>query len=37
MGTLRRLFPRREIVPIFAADLVYGYGGIHCITQQEPA
>jgi agmatine deiminase len=37
IGTLRRLFPRREIVPIFAADLVYGYGGIHCITQQEPA
>ena len=33
---MRRAFPDREIVPIFAADLVYGYGGIHCVTQQEP-
>jgi len=37
IGILARLFPGREIVPIYAADLVYGYGGIHCITQQEPA
>ncbi len=36
ISTLGRLFPGREIVPIYAADLVYGYGGIHCITQQEP-
>ena len=28
--------PERRIVPVYAADLVYGYGGIHCITQQEP-
>jgi agmatine deiminase len=33
---MRRAFPDRVIVPIFAADLVYGYGGIHCVTQQEP-
>jgi agmatine deiminase len=30
-------FPGREIVPIVANELVYGYGGIHCVTQQEPA
>jgi agmatine deiminase len=30
-------FPGREIVPIMAADLVYGYGGFHCVTQQDPA
>ncbi len=36
IGIMARLFPAREIVPIFAVDLVYGYGGIHCITQQEP-
>lgn len=30
-------FPDRRMVPIFAAELVYGYGGIHCVTQQEPA
>ncbi|MCG7844674.1 MAG: agmatine deiminase family protein [Methanomassiliicoccales archaeon] len=29
-------FPGREIVPIVAKELVYGYGGIHCVTQQEP-
>ena len=30
-------FPGREVVPIYARDLVYGYGGLHCVTQQEPA
>jgi agmatine deiminase len=34
---LRGLFPGREVVPIYARDLVYGYGGFHCVTQQEPA
>jgi agmatine deiminase len=33
---LGNAFPEREIVPIEAIDLVYGYGGIHCVTQQEP-
>ncbi len=36
MGILQSFFPKREIVPIPAGELVYGYGGIHCITQQEP-
>jgi agmatine deiminase len=30
-------FPGREVVPVYARDLVYGYGGVHCVTQQEPA
>jgi len=34
---LRSYFPGREIVPILAKDLVYGYGGFHCVTQQDPA
>lgn len=34
--SLGKAFPGRRIVPIFAAELVYGYGGIHCVTQQEP-
>jgi agmatine deiminase len=34
---LQSCFPNREIVPIHAIALVYGYGGIHCITQQEPS
>lgn len=34
---LERAMPRHRIVPIYARDLVYGYGGFHCVTQQEPA
>jgi agmatine deiminase len=34
---LENAFPDREIVPIDAIELVYGYGGIHCVTQQEPS
>jgi agmatine deiminase len=34
---MQAAFPDRKVVPIYAADLVYGYGGIHCVTQQEPA
>ena len=30
-------FPGRDILQIDALDLVEGGGGIHCITQQEPA
>lgn len=31
------LFPGRAVLPINALDLVQGGGGIHCMTQQEPA
>ncbi len=34
---LGEAFPDREIVPIDARDLVYGYGSFHCVTQQEPS
>lgn len=34
--TMQSCFPGREIVPIHSNELVYGYGGIHCVTQQEP-
>ena len=30
-------FPTREIVPIYSGDLIWGFGAIHCMTQQEPA
>ena len=29
-------FSGREVVPLPARELVFGYGGIHCVTQQEP-
>ncbi|MFQ5443298.1 MAG: agmatine/peptidylarginine deiminase [Nitrospinales bacterium] len=34
---LKEYFPQREIVKIPCRDLVWGLGGIHCVTQQEPA
>jgi agmatine deiminase len=34
---LRRAFPGRQIVPLDAMAINLGGGGMHCITQQEPA
>ena len=35
--TIAGCFPGRDILQIDALDIVEGGGGIHCITQQEPA
>jgi agmatine deiminase len=35
--TLRRAYPDRQVEMISLNDLFRGGGGIHCITQQEPA
>jgi agmatine deiminase len=37
LNTLSALFPKREIVPIYSGDLVWGLGTMHCMTQQQPA
>jgi agmatine deiminase len=37
VSTLKALFPRRRMVPLDCRALVFGYGSIHCVTQQEPA
>jgi agmatine deiminase len=37
LGMLAELFPGRAVVGIHAVDLVWGFGTIHCLTQQEPA
>ena len=37
LATLQACFPKREVVGIYARDLVWGLGTIHCLTQQEPA
>src|SRR5262249_38916841 len=36
LNTFAKLFPAREIVPIYCRDLVLGLGTIHCMTQQLP-
>lgn len=37
LSTLQKCFPSREVVGIYARDLVWGLGTIHCLTQQQPA
>lgn len=37
LKTLEACFPTRRVVPIYARDLVWGLGTIHCLTQQQPA
>lgn len=37
LNILAELFPKRQIFPIFARDLIWGLGTIHCLSQQEPA
>ena len=34
---LQLLYPDRDIVPIYAREILLGGGNIHCITQQVPA
>lgn len=36
LNTLSRLFPDRQIIPIYCGDLVLGLGTLHCATQQQP-
>ncbi len=36
LSILQELFPTRRVVGIKCIDLVYGFGTIHCISQQQP-
>jgi agmatine deiminase len=36
LNLLAECFPEREVIPIYARDLVWGLGTVHCLTQQEP-
>jgi agmatine deiminase len=37
LGILGELFRNRPVVGIHAVDLVWGFGSLHCLTQQQPA
>ncbi len=37
LAILREAFAKHEVIGIPCADLVFGLGAIHCVTQQEPA
>ena len=37
LGILSELFKDRPVVGIHALDLVWGFGSLHCLTQQQPA
>ncbi len=37
LSKLESVFPGREVVGINCESLVYGFGGIHCVTQQQPS
>jgi agmatine deiminase len=36
IGILSEVFSDRPVVGVHAVDLVWGFGTIHCLTQQEP-
>jgi agmatine deiminase len=36
LKALAELFPTREVVPIYSGDLIWGFGALHCMTQQQP-
>jgi agmatine deiminase len=37
LDILADVFPDREIVGIYSGDLIWGFGALHCMTQQQPA
>ncbi|HEX8817001.1 MAG TPA: agmatine deiminase family protein [Terriglobales bacterium] len=37
LDVLGDLFPDREVVGIYSGDLIWGFGAMHCMTQQQPA
>ncbi|GIW81934.1 MAG: agmatine deiminase [Gemmatales bacterium] len=36
LGTLSEVFPDRQVIGIHSVDLVWGFGTLHCLTQQQP-
>jgi len=36
LNIIAKQFPDREVVGIYSGDLIWGFGAMHCMTQQEP-
>lgn len=36
LNVIASVFPGRRVIGIHAVDLVWGYGTLHCLTQQQP-
>jgi agmatine deiminase len=36
LSVVAELFPKREVIGIHVVDLVWGFGTLHCVSQQEP-
>ena len=37
LGILSELFQDRPVIGVHAVDLAWGFGTLHCLTQQQPA
>jgi agmatine deiminase len=37
LRTLAKLFPGRVVTGISCVELIWGFGALHCMTQQQPA
>jgi agmatine deiminase len=37
LNILSEVFSDRDVVGIYCGDLIWGFGAIHCMTQQQPA
>jgi agmatine deiminase len=36
LDTLADVFPDRDVIGIYSGDLIWGFGAMHCMTQQQP-
>lgn len=37
LDILAQVFPDREVVGIYSGDFIWGFGAMHCMSQQQPA
>jgi len=37
LDTLAKVFPDRQVVGIYSGDFIWGFGAMHCMSQQQPA